>query len=549
VRVSEWVPIDDDPVLETTVASILRDAAANSPGSVALVEGSSDPADRRRWTYLELLRAAEGAAARLCARFEPGERLASLSPSTPEALVLSYAAAMSGLVLVPVNPALRTAEVSYLLSQSGAAGVAVAESHRGADLRVLAETAAAEAKGLREIVGLAEVSRFGEPESCAGAPEEVSARTPHPDDVAQIVYTSGTTGFPKGARLTHRGLTNAARFGGIRFGLRPGDVYLDTMPLHHVGGQVVAFQICQHISTAVLVAGFEAGLVLELLESEHVDVTAGVPTMLIAMIEHPEFANRDLSTLRAVSSGGAVVPPDIVRHIEASLDAKFTICFGQTETSGFISQTHLEDSPEDKAASLGQPLPCVEARVMAPGSTGGARNEYGPLPCGEVGELQVRAPFVMAGYHEMPDANAEAFADGTWLRTGDLVRMDERGFLYIAGRAKDMIVSGGENVFPVEIEAVLNGHDDVAMAAVFGVPDHLWGERVVAVVRPVPGHSPDPSALQSYLKDRLASFKVPKQIHVTDELPLTASGKVQKFVLRDEYAAAPDPTGTTRVPR
>jgi fatty-acyl-CoA synthase len=543
VRVSHWVPTGDEPVLDTTVASILRSAAELAPETIALVEGIADRGRRRRFTYLELLFAAERTANELAARFERAERVACFAPSVPETLVLSYATALAGLVLVPVNPALRPGELGYVLSQCGAAGVVSGAEHRGSDLSQIASRAGEEAPSVRELLqldALVELDQSTQPSGPSQlAPIHGPDRDPTPDDTAQLVYTSGTTGVPKGARLTHRAMTNAARFGALRFGLRPGDVYLDTMPLHHVGGQVVAFQICQQLATAVLVSGFDAGLVLELLESEQATVTAGVPTMLLSLIEHPEFSSRDLSALRSVSSGGSVVPPELVRHIESTLGVKSTICFGQTETCGFISQTHLTDSPEDKASTLGQPLPCVEARVVASAATSAnpaAEVEEVVLACGEVGELQVRSPYVMAGYHQMPEATAAAFAPGGWLRTGDLVTMDERGFLRIAGRVKDMIVTGGVNVFPVEIEAVLCEHPEVMMAAVIGVPDHKWGEQVVAVVRPVAGSTPDPQALSGYLRERLASYKVPKQILVADELPLTASGKIQKFVLREQLA-------------
>jgi fatty-acyl-CoA synthase len=541
---SHWAPTGEEPVLDSTVASILRRAADLAPGTTALVEGIAVRGDRRRFTYRELLTLAERAAERLAARFEKGERIACFAPSVPEALVLSYASALAGLVLVPVNPALRPGELAYVLSQCGASGIVAGIEHRGADLSEVSARAAEDAPSVRELLQLEEIvvlDRPGrsdhqvKPAARALGPD----REPRPDDTAQLVYTSGTTGLPKGARLTHKGMTNAARFGAIRFGLRPGDVYLDTMPLHHVGGQVVAFQICQMLATAVLVPGFDAGLVLELLESERATVTAGVPTMLLALIEHPEFSSVDLSALRSVSSGGSVVPPELVRHIESTLAVRSTICFGQTETCGFISQTHLGDSAEDKASTLGQPLPCVEARVVASAATSAnpaADVEEVVLACGEVGELQVRSPYVMAGYHDMPEATAAAFAPDGWLRTGDLVTMDDRGFLRIAGRVKDMIVTGGENVFPVEVEGVLSEHPDVMMAAVIGVPHHRWGEQVVAVVRPAPGAAPDPAKLDTYLRERLASYKVPKQILVSDELPLTASGKIQKFVLRDQLA-------------
>lgn len=536
---SHWALTAEDEVLDTTVASILHDAACAAPGAVAVVEGAGSFSERRRFSYGDLFGSVVATAVGLSSSFRRGERLATFAESTPEALVLSYAAAMAGLVLVPVNPSLRAPELAYILGQSGAAGLAVGARHRGADLAETAVAAVALAHGAQDAPGpAAQVARVDElvdlragHETSDGAaprlPVELLARAPSPGDTAQLVYTSGTTGLPKGAMLTHRGMTNAARLGGIRFGLTRGDVYVDTMPLHHVGGQVVAFQICQRTATAVLVAAFDAGRVLELLESEEADVTAGVPTMLVSMIEHPDFARRDLSSLRSVSSGGAVVPPEIVRYIEESLGARSTICFGQTEMCGFISQTHLDDSPEDKAVTLGQPLPHVEARVVTPAGTAGI---------GETGELEVRSPWVMSGYHEMPEATREALSGDGWLRTGDLVTMDARGYLRIAGRVKEMIVTGGVNVFPVEVEAVLCEHPDVSMAAVIGIPDHKWGERVVAVVRPVPGAHPDPSELDLYVRERLAPFKAPKSVVVRNELPLTASGKVQKFVLRDELA-------------
>jgi fatty-acyl-CoA synthase len=345
--------------------------------------------------------------------------------------------------------------------------------------------------------------------------------------VAQLVYTSGTTGAPKGALLTHRGMTNAARFGAVRFGMKPGDVYVQTMPLFHVGGQVVSFQLCQLSATAVLVPAFEPGLVLELIESESATLTCGVPTMLLALVGHPDFARRDLSTLRAVSGGGAVVPAELVAHIEATLGVQFTVVFGQTEASGFISQTRLDDSAEDKGATLGIPLPGVAARVVDPERATVVRR-------GEVGELEVRGPNVMAGYHELPDETTAATRPGHWLRTGDLVTMDDRGYLRMTGRLKEMIVSGGENIFPVEIENALLEHPDVAQATVVGVPDDRWGEAAVAVIVPAAPSTPDPAALEAFLRGRMAAFKVPRRFVLVDDLPRTASGKVQKHLVREQ---------------
>jgi acyl-CoA synthetase (AMP-forming)/AMP-acid ligase II len=224
------------------------------------------------------------------------------------------------------------------------------------------------------------------------------------------------------------------------------------------------------------------------------------------------------------------VPAELVAHIEATLDVHFTVVFGQTEASGFISQTHLDDSADDKGATLGVPLPGVGACVVDPDTGIVVRR-------GDVGELEVQGPNVMAGYHELPDETAAATRSGGWLRTGDLVTMDDRGYLRMTGRLKEMIVSGGENIFPVEIENALLEHPDVAQAAVVGVPDDRWGEAAVAVIVPGVGLTPEPAALEAFLRDRMAAFKVPRRFVLVDDLPRTASGKVQKHVVRDELEA------------
>ncbi len=522
-----WIADGTEPVVDSTVASILLDAARRSPATDALVAGTADPAARRRWSYGELLSDAQGAARALAARFAPSERVAVVAPSIPESLILTYAAALAGLVLVPVNPALRAAELRHVLGQSGTAGVFVVPEHRGQDLAATVDALRPELGALRDVVSFDDWDAF-----CASAPApsvDLRARAPSPQDVAQLVYTSGTTGAPKGALLTHGGMTNAARFAAMRFGMQPGDVYVQTMPLFHVGGQVVSFQLCQLSATAVLVPAFDPGLVLELVEAEGATLTCGVPTMLLALVEHPNFARRDLSTLRAVSGGGAVVPAELVRRIEAALGVQFAVVFGQTEASGFISQTHLDDAAQDKGATLGRPLPGVAARVVDPES-GAAR------PRGEVGELEVRGPNVMAGYHDLPAESAAAIGPGGWLRTGDLVTMDARGYLRMAGRRKEMIVSGGENIFPVEIENALLEHPDLAQAAVVGVPDPRWGEAAVAVVVPAAHRSPHPADLEAFLRERLAAFKVPRRWVLVDDLPRTASGKVRKHVVQEQIA-------------
>jgi fatty-acyl-CoA synthase len=333
--------------------------------------------------------------------------------------------------------------------------------------------------------------------------------------------------------LTHRGMTNAARLGGARFGLGAGDVYVNTIPLFHVGGQGVTFQIVQATATNVLVTQFEPGLHLELLEAERATHTVGVPTMWLAVIDHPDFARRDLSTLRSLSTGGSAVPADMVRFIERTLEARSTVVFGQTEACGFVSQTFLDDDPEDKASTVGCLLPQLEGRVVDP-ETGEV------VPVGTVGELQVRGFAIMAGYFGDPDATAATIDAGGWLHTGDLATMDRRGYLAITGRLKDMIVTGGVNVYPAEIEAVIAAHPAVAAVAVLGLPHERWGEAVVAAVRIAPGGDPaDAGTLEAFTRERLAPYKVPKRWVFVDELPMNASGKVQKFLLRETLTAEP----------
>ncbi|HEY5251658.1 MAG TPA: AMP-binding protein [Acidimicrobiales bacterium] len=524
-------------MLDTTVADILYDTAEVAPHVTALVQGAPDPADRRRWTYRALCTEARRAALALAARFETGERVAVWAPSLPDSLILTYAAAMAGVVLVPVNPALRVVEVTHILGQSGAAGLFLVPQFRGNDLTGTLDAIRGELPELRHVEFLtAEGWEQFSADSDADDPGLLLRRAARPDDVAQLIYTSGTTGTPKGALLTHRGMTNAARFGAVRFGMGPGDIYVHTMPLHHVGGQVVSFQICQQRATAVLLESFDPGLVLELIETERATLTCGVPTMLLAMIEHRDRPRRDLTSLRTVSGGGSVVPTELIRHIEDTLGVQFTVVFGQTEASGFISQTELDDADEAKATTLGRPLPGVEVRVVDPET-----DEIVPL--GAVGELHMRGPNVMAGYHDLPVETAEALSPDGWLRTGDLVTVDDTGLLRMVGRRKEMIVSGGENLFPVEIENALTSHPEVAQAAVVGVPDRRWGEAAVAFVQLGPDGQADEVVLEGFLRTLLAGFKVPRRWVFVESFPLTASGKIQKFVLRDRLVTADTAAG------
>jgi fatty-acyl-CoA synthase len=530
---ASYRPADtSEPILDSTVAGILRETASAAPDRVALVAGTADPATRTRRTYAEVLTEAEAVARALAARYAPGERVAVLAPSIPESFVLSFAAAMARLVLVPMNPALRAHEVAHILGRSGAVAVFHVPEHRGNDLDGVLAGVRDALTDLRDVVPFASWPDW----VAEGAVDDRRLESPASSDVAQLVFTSGTTGAPKGAMLTHRGMCNASRLGGVRFGLGPGDVYVNTIPLFHVGGQGVSFQIVQAQATNVLVTQFEPGLHLELLEAERATHTIGVPTMWLAVIDHPDFGRRDLSTLRSLSTGGSVVPAELIRHIERALNVRSTVVFGQTEACGFVSQTFLDDDPEDKASTVGKLLPQIDGRVVDP-------EGQGVVPVGDVGELQIRGFNVMAGYFEDPDATAAAIDADGWLRTGDLATMDERGYLRITGRLKDMIVTGGVNVYPAEIEATIAGHPAVAEVAVIGMADARWGEAVVAVVRAGVDGRPSATELEQFTRERLAPYKVPKRWVFVDELPSTASGKVQKFLLREQLARELDRGG------
>jgi fatty-acyl-CoA synthase len=354
-----------------------------------------------------------------------------------------------------------------------------------------------------------------------------------PGDIAQIQYTSGTTGFPKGAELHHRGLTNNARFFAERMRLQPGEAYVNPMPLFHTAGcGMGVLGVAQSLAVHVPVLAFDPALVLELLEAERGAVFVGVPTMMIAMLGHPDIERRDLSSLRAAMSGGSPVPAELVRQVEGRLGVRFSIVFGTTECSPLLTQVKLDDSAQDRAETLGPPLPQTEIKIAD--VTAG-----GPVPVGQVGELCARGYTVMRGYHEAPEATAAAIDTEGWYHTGDLASLDSRGYLRIEGRIKDMIIRG-ENIYPREIEDVLFGHPAVAEAVVIGVPDQTWGEVVAAYVRTAAGQ-PGPSAdeLRTYCRERLAPYKTPQHWVFVDAFPMTPSGKIQKFKLRDSFTARP----------
>ncbi len=514
------------PVLETTVGGVLREAAELDPDTIGLVSCDTDIDSCTRLRFSELLEESEAVARALLTRFDPGEHVAVWAPNLPEWVLLQFGMGLAGLVLVPLNPAYRQAELSYALRQSKAAGIFYTPEFRGSPMADWVKAAKAELPAVRCDIPLTQWGDF----RASGSPQQKLPDV-SPSDPVQIQYTSGTTGAPKGATLHHRGLTNNGRFVVGNLGAKAGEAFFNPAPLFHVAGCVIGVLgalACR--ATLVQSVAFEPGLALALCEKERVTTFGGVPTMLIAMMEHPDFSIRDLSSLRTVGIGGSTVPAELVRHIETTLGIDLIVLFGQTEASCSITKTRPDDSLEDKAETIGLPLPQTEVQIADP-DTGRV------VAPGVRGEICARGYGVMLGYHDNPEATAATIDAEGWLHTGDLGTMDDRGYCRIVGRIKDMIIRGGENIYPREIEEVLFAHPAVGDVAVVGVPDPKWGEQVVAFIRLAPGASTDAEQLRAFVREKLAPHKTPREWFFLDELPTTASGKVQKFALRDRYIA------------
>ena len=526
---SYWPADTSSPVLETTVGGVLRAAAESAPDQPALICGDPGPARRRQWRYGELLADAQRAAHALRARFDPGDRVAVWAGNCPEWVLLEFAAGLAGVTLVTVNPAYQADELAHVLGHSGARGIFLAADHRGSSLAAILATVRGRLPALREVIPLGEWDRF-----CASGGTG-SLPAIDPGGPAQILYTSGTTGRPKAAVLSHRGLTNNARLAAEAIGMRAGETGVNPMPLFHVAGcGLLTLGLVQSTGTHVLMPHFDPRLQLELIETYRSACIGGVPTMLTALLGHPSLAQRDLASLRYALSGGATVPAELVRRLEATLGIPFVITFAQTESSCSITATRPGDTPADRAETLGRPLPQTEVKITDPRSGETA-------PPGTTGEICTRGYLVMRGYLNDPEATAAAVDRDGWLHTGDLGSMDQRGYCRIEGRIKEMIIRGGENIYPREIEAVLLSHPAVAEAAVVGVADRFWGEVVGAVVRATAGPPPTATELSEFCRGRLAAYKIPARWLFTNTFPLTATGKVRKDVLSAQFADAPGP--------
>lgn len=511
----------DADILDITVGKLLGEIAANHPDAVAMVEIDEAGDACQQWTYSDLMATSDRLARSLTSRFAPGDKVVVWAPNIPEWIFMEYACGLSGIVLVTANPSFQAKELRYVLEQSGAVALFMVDEFRGNPMREIAEQAVAGNETIREVVNLGDdTAMYG------GGGHDVPLPSVRPSDAAQIQYTSGTTGFPKGAVLSHKNLINNARLYCERKKVGPHSVWANFMPLFHTAGCATGALGClQAASKMLLIKRFDAEVFAKLIEEQGVTVCFAVPTMLFGLLEALDRKPRNMSSLEVISTGGAPVPPELVRRVRDRLDCYLLSAFGQTEHSPMICLNPVEASEKQIVETAGQPLPQTEVSIRS--------GDNQVLPIGEVGEICARSYAVMIGYNDNPEATSSAIDEDGWLHTGDLGTMDAQGFVRVTGRVKDMIIRGGENLFPAEIEAVLYQHPSVSLVAVVGLPDEKWGEIVAAFI--LADTALDVQELKAYCRQHLSPQKTPITWVRVPEFPLTGFGKVQKFAIRDQY--------------
>ncbi len=538
------------PVSTGTLSQLLRSLAAQRGDAEALVYPAFvHGGEEIRRTFAELDAYVDELARGLIAYgIQKGEHVAVWGPNVPDWVPIEFALARIGAVMVTVNTALKKDEVAYVLRQSKAVAVIHATRAGTNELSQMIDELFLDSdpavRGIRRRIWMQADPADESPNGLATlkatilkgrgvSDDELAAREQacEQHDIVNIQYTSGTTGFPKGVMLTHGNLLATAHDLGNQVRTTPSDRIAMMVPLFHCFGCVVCvLGAYSHGASLCAIPGFDPGHALRLVHEERCTIIHGVPTMFGAMLQHPDLESFDTSTLRAGLAAGAPVPEPLMHEIAERLGVKgLSIAYGLTEASPGVAGSNPEDPVEVRCSTIGRELPSVEVRITDP-ETGAE------LPDGQPGELWARGPNIMAGYHDEPEATAAALTPDGWLRTGDRALRGDDGLLRIVGRIKELIIRGGENIAPAEIENILRSHADVADVAVFGVPDDHFGEEVAAAVILKPGKTLDPAALCTHLTDRIAKFKHPKTWHAVDAFPLTGSGKVRKFLLSEELA-------------
>jgi len=513
-------------ILDMTSIQLLERAASIAPDRIGLKQPRYADDPELAWTYAEFLHDARKLASFLAVNFAHGDRLAIWAPNRTHWFLYQFAAAQLGVILVTLNPALRASELEYMLAKSQAKGIILDRSFRGTDMIAALDSVRSSLPELQHVFMFDEWS-----DHLARGSGDPPPSTAKPLDPALIVFTSGTTGKPKGAILHHYSAVNNANLCAVRSGIKPGSVWLTTLPGFHVGGPVTnCLGAISHQHTQVIMPPFEAGMILEIIERERVNFMPLVPAMLIPMVEHPTFPDRDVSSLEAFMVGGTTITPSFVTMAREKLGADIQVIYGQTELCAEVTKTERGDPDEVLLHTVGTPMPHTKLKIADI-----ATREIRQV--GEVGEICIESPFATVGYFGDPEATEALFDAEGYLRTGDLGLVTEDGKLRITGRLKEVIIRGGENVYPREIEDALAEYPGIAESAVIGLPHERWGEEVAAVLRPSEGVTIDIEAVRSFIEQRVARFKVPKHWRVVSDFPRNPSGKIQKFALKEQLVA------------
>jgi fatty-acyl-CoA synthase len=510
------------PVLEDTISEVLADTVARYPEREALVVRHQDV----RLTWRELARKVERTARGLAGLgLKPGERIGLWSANCLEWILLQLASPRAGLVLVNVNPAYGSHELSFVLRKSGMRAIFLGQQDARADYPAILREAAGD-----ERLPLEHTVLFGDEswERMLARGVVVPGYAASGRDVANIQYTSGTTGSPKGVLLTHRNLLNNAALVGGRMNLTAEDRVCSPVPLYHCFGCVMASLAAVVRGSALILPAprFDVLATLEAIHNERATAIYGVPTMFIAQLEHPEFSRFDLSSLRTGIMAGSPCPIEVMKRVVGQMNcSELTIAYGQTESSPVITMSRVDDPLELRVSTVGQVMPNTEIKVVSPvGET---------VPAETQGELCTRGYLVMKGYDGEDEATRRAIDPEGWLHTGDLAVMRSDGYLRITGRARDMIIRGGENVYPREVEEFLYTHPKIADVQVVGLPDIKLGEIVAAWIRLRAGETATVEEVRGFCRGKIAHFKIPEHIRFVESFPMTVTGKVQKFLIRD----------------
>jgi fatty-acyl-CoA synthase len=516
------------PLLEKTIGQVLADAAERNPSGDALIARHQGV----RLSYQELQESAARTARGLWGLgIRPGDRVGMWACNCVEWVYLQVATAITGAVLVNVNPAYRAHELRYVLGKSGMKAIFLhARDARAEYLDILNEARKGQDLALEHVVVLGTEAW----KSMLASGVHVPALAQSPEDVVNIQYTSGTTGSPKGVLLTHRNLVNNAYIVGRSMMTTSADRLCSPVPLYHCFGCVMSSLLAMvyGIPLVMPAAQFDPLATLQAIEAERCTLIYGVPTMFIAELDHPDFGKYDMRTLRSGIMAGAPCPVEVMKRVVSQMHCGgMTVAYGQTETSPGITMSAADDSLDHRVATIGRVLPETEVKIVAPWN-----DEV--LETGERGELCTRGYLVMKGYDGEPEATARTIDADGWLRTGDLAVMREDGYFHIAGRLKEMIIRGGENIYPREIEEFLHQHPKIADVYVVGMPDARLGEAVLAWIKPKAGESMTEDEVRDYCRGQIAHFKIPQYLRFVDAFPMTVTGKVQKFRIREREVEA-----------